>query len=57
MLATVLVSTVGLIALQVVLIVKMADWMSQDTDPVEGRNTVVSASANGRFAGFASEPV
>lgn len=53
MLATVLVSTVSLIALQVILVVKLADWMSRDTGKVEGRNPVVSGSVNGRFAGIA----
>lgn len=53
MLATVLVSTVSLIALQVVLVVKLADWMSRATGKVEGRNPVVSGSVNGRFAGIA----
>lgn len=53
MLVTILVSTVSLIALQGVLVVKMADWLSQDTGSVEGRNAVVSGSVNGRFAGIA----
>ena len=53
MLATILVSTASLIALQVILVIKMADWMSQDTGSAEGRNAVVSGSINGRFAGIA----
>lgn len=53
MLASIIVSTLCLIALQVVLVVKVADWMSRDTGTVEGRNDVVLGSVNGRFAGIA----
>jgi hypothetical protein len=52
-LASIIVSTLCLIALQVVLVVKVADWMSRDTGKVEGRNDVVLGSVNGRFAGIA----
>lgn len=53
MLASIIVSTLCLIGLQVVLVVKVADWMSQGTGAEEGRNDVVLGSANGRFAGIA----
>lgn len=50
MLASILVTTVALISLQVVLVIKLADWLSEDSGPVEGRNAVVLGSANGRFS-------
>ncbi|MCJ2033994.1 hypothetical protein [Methylobacterium sp. J-068] len=53
MLASIVVTTVSLIALQVVLVMKVADWMSQDSGTAEGRNDVVVGSVNGRFAGIA----
>ena len=52
MLASILVTTLALIALQIVLVVKLADWLSQDDGSVAGRNEVVVGSANGRFAGI-----
>lgn len=52
MLASILVTTVALISLQVVLVIKLADWLSEDSGPVEGRNAVVLGSANGRFSGI-----
>jgi hypothetical protein len=53
MLASIIVSTVSLIALQVMLVVRVADWVSQDSGSAKGRNDVVSGSVNRRFAGIA----
>lgn len=53
MLASILVTTFALIALQIVLVVKLADWLSQGIGSVEGQNKVVVGAGNGRFAGVA----
>ncbi|MCI9881986.1 MULTISPECIES: hypothetical protein [Methylobacterium] len=53
MLASILVTTFALIALQVVLVIKLADWQSQDSGSVEGHNEIVAGAGHGRFAGIA----
>lgn len=52
-LASLLVTIFTLIALQVVLVIKLADWLSQDSGSVEGHNEIIAGAGHGRFAGIA----
>ena len=52
-LASILVTIFTLIALQVVLVIKLADWLSQDSGSVEGHNEIIAGAGHGRFAGIA----
>jgi hypothetical protein len=52
-LASLLVTIFTLIALQVVLVIKLADWLSQDSGSVEGYNEIIAGAGHGRFAGIA----
>ena len=52
MLASIIVTTVSLIALQVMLVVKVADGCRRTAGRAEGRNER-AGGGNGRFAGIA----
>ncbi|MGU3358849.1 hypothetical protein ACLBWX_00790 [Methylobacterium sp. M6A4_1b] len=53
MLVSILITTAALIAMQVVLVIKLADWLSQESGSLKGHNAVVAGAGNGRFAGIA----
>jgi hypothetical protein len=52
-LASLLVAIFTLIALQVVLVIKLADWLLQHRGSVEGHNEIIAGAGHGRFAGIA----